>query len=143
MRPKISGELSTIYWDRALHLESVSGRRFGIPTSFHACPDVLAKRAGPIKEGLQLTLLQTAFLTGSASKILVRVLIADLRSNQKIDITADRDDIVAPLKTGRTTSTDYEASVWSAATVGDFLQNLCPEVRMGTCGRRIPDCACD
>jgi hypothetical protein len=114
---------------RTRHLETLSEIDFMIPTSFIAAPEIRGTREGPLREGLELTLLHVAFAARVCHPKLVQILIADMLISREIKITADLENIDPALKPDGTTNlVGFESLVWTAASVEQFLQDLVPEI---------------
>jgi hypothetical protein len=114
---------------RTEHLEALSDIDFMIPTSFAAIPEIRGTRGESLRQGLELTLLHTAFAARASHPNLVQTLIPDMLISREVKITADLEYIDPALKPDGTTSlVGFTSSVWTAESVEQFLRDLLPEV---------------
>jgi hypothetical protein len=124
---------------RAQHLEELSRIDFMIPTSFVATPDVGQSTAEALRDALQLTMLHVAMASLDLGN-LVQIIVGGCLKAQRIEIAADVDDIDPPLERDDLTKIDgFESSIWSIATIDQFLFDLPPDLvwRHATDGAEI------
>lgn len=108
-------------------LEEASGVQFMVPTALTVQPEFRCHYDGPLREGLDLTLLHCALLARSGGPELIHVLVAASLQRQQLEIKADIDDLEPSLAPGNMTCIrGFTAKIWTAESANGFLADLPP-----------------